>query len=228
MSDPGQEREALEELVRVKDLEEAMGALPIEYNRMKAAAWEKARTALAAREEPQGDVVERVTASKIRDGDYIWFDLTREFRVVVGRKQGGYEDIGFDLDDGPDDVLETCFQRSEFVLRRLAAREEPQADEMVERAASRLNVELNNRLGRILSDSEAGFVVRMILVDAGRLAAREDTERYGQKRGTLDLIRNLANALETKEDAQDPLQDAADEALLSEADMLLDRHGMER
>src|ERR1039458_9931463 len=119
MSDPGQEHEALEKLVRVKDLEEAMGALPIEYNRMKAAAWEKARTALAAREEPQGDVVERVTASKIRDGDYIWFDLIREFRVVVGRKQGGYEDIGFDLDDGPDDVLETCFQRSEFVLRRL-------------------------------------------------------------------------------------------------------------
>src|ERR1039458_6838409 len=52
MTDPGQEREALEELVRVKDLEEAMGALPIEYNRMKAAAWEKARVALAAREEP--------------------------------------------------------------------------------------------------------------------------------------------------------------------------------
>jgi transcriptional regulator with XRE-family HTH domain len=44
----------------------------------------------------------------------------------------------------------------------------------------------------------------------------------------LLLIRNLADALEITEDAQDPLQDATDEALLDEADALLARHGIER
>jgi hypothetical protein len=44
----------------------------------------------------------------------------------------------------------------------------------------------------------------------------------------LDLVSALADALETREDAQDPLHDAADEALLAEADGLLRRHGRER
>ena len=44
----------------------------------------------------------------------------------------------------------------------------------------------------------------------------------------LILIRDLADALETTEDAQDALQGAADEALLGEADAILARHGVER
>lgn len=44
----------------------------------------------------------------------------------------------------------------------------------------------------------------------------------------LDLIAALADALETREDVQDPLHDAADEALLTEADELLRANGRER
>jgi hypothetical protein len=47
-----QEREALAQLVRVKDLKGLMIAHPAEYEKMKEDAWAKARAALAAREEP--------------------------------------------------------------------------------------------------------------------------------------------------------------------------------
>jgi len=49
----GQEREALAELVRVKDLKGAMAAHPAEYAMMKEDAWAKARAALAAREDTE-------------------------------------------------------------------------------------------------------------------------------------------------------------------------------
>ena len=74
------------------------------------------------------------------------------------------------------------------------------------------------------SQSADDFVFRMD-VNHVRSAAREDTERPDE---VLTLVWNLADALESTEDVQDPLQDAADEALLSEADTILGRHGIER
>lgn len=51
MSDPGQEREALEELV---ELEGSFGPIYPPYTNLRwQEAWDKARAALAAREEPQ-------------------------------------------------------------------------------------------------------------------------------------------------------------------------------
>ena len=44
----------------------------------------------------------------------------------------------------------------------------------------------------------------------------------------LNLLSTLADALESTEDEQDPLQDAADKALLNEADRFLVRHGKAR
>lgn len=50
-----QEREALKELVRLKDIADsyAAGVRPSGYREEKAAAWEKARAALAAREDTE-------------------------------------------------------------------------------------------------------------------------------------------------------------------------------
>lgn len=44
----------------------------------------------------------------------------------------------------------------------------------------------------------------------------------------LDLVKALADALECSEDVQDPLHDAADAAVLDEADALLSAHGRSR
>jgi hypothetical protein len=49
-----------------------------------------------------------------------------------------------------------------------------------------------------------------------------------ENRRLLGLLKTLADSLETKEDTQDPLQDAADDALLDEVDALLMAHGMDR
>ena len=43
--------------------------------------------------------------------------VRKAFRPVVAIAQGGYEDVTFHLDDGPEDTLETRWQRREFVLR---------------------------------------------------------------------------------------------------------------
>jgi hypothetical protein len=44
----------------------------------------------------------------------------------------------------------------------------------------------------------------------------------------LNLVKALADALECSEDVQDALHDAADAAILDEADALLEAHGRSR
>ena len=49
-----------------------------------------------------------------------------------------------------------------------------------------------------------------------------------KNRRLLVLLKTLADSFETKEDTQDPLQDASDDALLDEVDALLTARGMDR
>lgn len=64
--------------------------------------------------------VEQVQAGAIREGDWVWLDIPKEFKPVVAIKQAGYSEIDFYLDEGPDDeALQTRWLRGETVLRVL-------------------------------------------------------------------------------------------------------------